>query len=370
MSDNVMKVLLVGPLPPPYGGQSVLVRDILESAVNRTWPLIPFDVAHDNPGTLKRVLLSLLFALRLSWRLVTSPSIRLLHVHSSAGIALFEKSVFVLIGRLFGKRVLLHLHGGRLRESWESASGPARRLLAWLVERNHALIVLGPASRDYLQLRMGCRAAIHVLPNAVRIEAASPLVSPEPSGTGAGKKVVFLYVGHLKARKGLLDLWDALGLLPEEVSSRCEVRVMGAGDTPGNEREVLAAFRSAGLGNVTFLGVRTGADKWAEFAAADVFLLPSHSEDLPLTVLEAMGSGLPVLATAVGAVPDVVTDGENGFLVPVAAPALLAERMATLVLHPELRELFGRANREKYLERYSFSRYEERLAEIYAQLMF
>ena len=362
MSGSAKSVLLIGPLPPPYGGQSVLVRDILESGVSGSYPLIPFNVAHRHPGGVRRLFLGIWFALRLVCRLATHPCIGVLHVHSSAGVALLEKSLFILVGRLFGKRTLLHLHGGRLQDAWEGSGRTMRRLTRWLIDRNHAVVALGPGTREYLRGVVGCRTAIHVLPNAVRVE------TPEPAAPNVGK-TVFLYVGHLKAEKGLLDLCAALGLLPEGVAAGCELRIMGMGDTPGNERLVLKAFREAGLSNVRFLGLKTGADKWREFAAAQVFVLPSHSEDLPLTLLEAMGCGLPVLVTAVGAIPGVVRGGENGLLVPPGAPGLLAAGMAELALNPELREAFGRANRDKFEREYSFERYERELAGIYEAVL-
>lgn len=362
MSVSAKGVLLIGPLPPPYGGQSVLVRDILESGLSGSYPLLPFNVTHCRPGGVRRLIMGIWFALRLVCRLATLPCVGVLHVHSSAGVPLLEKSLFILIGRLFGRRTLLHLHGGRLQDAWEGSGRGMRRLTRWLIDRNHAVVVLGAGTREYLRGAMGCRTAIHVLPNAVRVE------TPVPAAPGGGK-TVFLYVGHLKAEKGLLDLCTACGLLPPELWASCELRIMGIGDTPENERVVREAFREAGLSNVRFLGLKAGADKWCEFAMAHVFVLPSHSEDLPLTVLEAMGCGLPVVATAVGAIPEVVREGENGFLVPTRAPDLLAQCMTTLALRPELRAEFGRTNRDRYEREYSFERYERELAGIYEAVL-
>lgn len=355
-------ILLVGPLPPPYGGQSVLVKDILESKVAERYPILSFDVAHHHPHLAARLALSFSFAVRLVYRLLMCPSIRVLHIHTSAGIAFFEKSLFVLIGRLFRKRVLLHLHGGRFRGFWESAGVVKRRLIRELLDCSHALIVLSPGSREYFVKSVACQTMLYVLPNAVRVE--TPCAAPP-----AEEPIIFLYVGHLKAEKGLLDICAALQLLPPAVAARCELRIMGVGDTPRNESLVREAFQSTGLANVKFLGLKAGSEKWHEFAAADVFLLPSHSEDLPLTLLEAMAVGLPVIVTAVGAIPEVVREGENGFLIPAGAPDLLAEKMVLMVDQPAMRKAFGSANRNKIEREYSFAGYEQELAVIYETLM-
>jgi glycosyltransferase involved in cell wall biosynthesis len=338
------------------------MKEILGSEVALKFPIQPFDVSHRHPGLAGRLALSLFFAFRLMCRLSMTPSIRLLHVHTSAGLPFFEKSLFILIGRLFRKQVLLHLHGGRFRDFWESAGIVKRSLIRGLIKCNHALIVLSPGLREYLTKTVGCQTILHVLPNAVKVET----VAEELPADG---KAIFLYVGHLKAEKGLLDLCAAFQSLPPDLAARCELRIMGMGDTPQNENLVRDAFQTAGLTNVKFLGLKVGSEKWRELIAADVFLLPSHSEDLPLTLLEAMAVGLPVIVTAVGAIPEVVSEGENGFLIPTGSPDILAERMILMAEHPEMRKAFGSANRDKIEREHSFAKFEQELAVIYETLL-
>ena len=355
-------ILLVGPLPPPYGGQSVLVNDILGSMVAKRYPIIPFDVAHYHPHLAGRLSLSIYFTFRLIYQLLMCPSIRVLHVHTSAGIAFFEKSLFVLIGRLFSKRVLLHVHGGRFREFWESAGTVKRCLIRGLINCNHALIVLSPGMREYFLKTIASQTVLYLLPNAVKVEAPAEVLPIDG-------KIIFLYVGHLKAEKGLLDLCEAFHSLPNALAARCELRIMGVGDTPQNEKLVREAFLSAKLPNVVFLGLKVGSEKWSDFIASDVFLLPSYSEDLPLTLLEAMAVGLPVIVTSVGAIPEVVKEGENGFLIPPGSPDILAEKIISMVDNPEMRKAFGTANRIKIEREHSFAKYEQELAVIYETLM-
>jgi glycosyltransferase involved in cell wall biosynthesis len=90
-------------------------------------------------------------------------------------------------------------------------------------------------------------------------------------------------------------------------------------------------------------------------AAADFFVLPSLTEGLPLSVLEAMAQGLPVIATPVGGIPEVVLEGEHGYLVPVQEDAALAEAMTRLARDPELARRLGEAGRRRVEERFSFA---------------
>ena len=93
-------ILLMGPLPPPLGGQSVLVKMILESRLASRFRLIPFNIAHRNPGPARRALLTLGFLVRFFATLIRHRRIRVLHIHSSAGIALLEKGLYIAAGRV------------------------------------------------------------------------------------------------------------------------------------------------------------------------------------------------------------------------------------------------------------------------------
>lgn len=356
------KVLLLGPVPPPYGGQSVLVESILQSRLKDRFGIIPLDCSHDLPGGVKRVWLSLKFSILLIRILLSRPGLRILHIHTSAGKAFFEKSFFAAIGRLFGKKIILHVHGGKSAEFWALAGAVKRRLIRYLLSLYDTLIVLSPAGRELYKDIIGFPGRVNVLPNAIRAERF------EPAAKGRDR-VTALFVGHLKPEKGLLDLFAALQVLPSSVMERLEVRIVGAADTRNNTGQVAGIYSAADLSTVRFVGLKTGAAKWREYADADIFLLPSHTEDMPITVLEAMSCGLPVLATSVGSIPELIREGENGFLVPPHAPKLIAERIVRLFHDEALRKRMGIANRRKAELEFGFGLFENRLGAIYESLL-
>src|SRR5947207_1751751 len=100
------------------------------------------NVAHQSTGV-ARLSRAALFVFQLLMRLAFHPSIGVVHIHTSAGLSFLEKSVFVALSQLFGKRVLLHIHGGRFRSVWREASFFKRRIIRRLLQLNDALIVLG-----------------------------------------------------------------------------------------------------------------------------------------------------------------------------------------------------------------------------------
>ena len=107
----------------------------------------------------------------------------------------------------------------------------------------------------------------------------------------------------------------------------------------------------------------------AEFARADLFVLPSLNEGLGLVLVEAMAKRLPVVATSVGGVPEVVDSGSTGMLVPSGAPEKLAEAIGELADHPEMREEMGRNGYERALARFSIQATVRATEDLYRQLV-
>jgi glycosyltransferase involved in cell wall biosynthesis len=149
---------------------------------------------------------------------------------------------------------------------------------------------------------------------------------------GLEYRFVFLYVGRLVAEKGVDRVLEAFRIARDMLPAR-SVHLIVAGVGPK-----ASALRRSAPGDVTFLGVLDRAKALPElYASADAFLSASHTERLGLTMLEAMASGLPVIATAARAAADHLRDDANGLAVPAGAVGPMAHAMLRLVMHPRLR---------------------------------
>lgn len=159
------------------------------------------------------------------------------------------------------------------------------------------------------------------------------------------------FVGGLHEYKGVYDLAAAV--------ERCEsnVHVLVAGDGP--ERRPLQSRLGE---NATFLGSVPYEEMPAVYDAMDAFVLPSHTEGLPRTVLEAQASGTPVIATRVGGVPEVIENGVTGLLAPSNDARTIAEHMETLASNTDRRRSLGEAGQAAVLEAFDwdalYDRYE------------
>jgi colanic acid/amylovoran biosynthesis glycosyltransferase len=185
----------------------------------------------------------------------------------------------------------------------------------------------------------------------------------EPRGTHLG----ILTVARLHTEKGIEH---GLRAVADLIARRPRVQVCYRIVGDGEEHERLVATAEAlGLGRaVTFLGALPTPDVIAWMHASQIFMLPSLAEGTPTVLLEAQATGLPVLATDVGGVRDIVPSGA-GFVVPAADPAALADKLALLVDHPERWPAMGRVGRRFVEEQHDIVDLDARLAALFEQLV-
>jgi glycosyltransferase involved in cell wall biosynthesis len=245
----------------------------------------------------------------------------------------------------------------------------ARRYVAverWLARRT-ALVAVSEHVRTFLAAQLRIRpSTIHVVENGIAPGEASPerVTALRRRLTLASGRCVFATVASLTPKKGHTYLLDALALLRQR---RLECDLVLAGEGP--ERFALEQRAAAhGLADrVHFLGVY---DDIADvLALADVFVLPSLVEGLPLALLEAMAAGKAIVATSVGGVPDAIVSGADGVLVEARSPSALADALQALAADDALRERLGRRARQTVAERFTEQRHLDGLASLYRSLV-
>lgn len=227
----------------------------------------------------------------------------------------------------------------------------------WDEHHRSVRLLLRLSSRPGRPVVAVSRAAYDALPRALRSHAQvvvhgidqAPLAAAAAAREEARNEVrreldvdpaevLVAVVANLRAQKGHEVLLEATRLLAER---GVPVRVVAAGDGPLRD-ELLARRHALGLDDrVAFLGARPDAVRL--MAGADVLALSSHYEGLPVVLMEASGLGLPVVATAVGGIPEVLTDGADALLVPPGDASALADALERMALDDVLRTRLGAA---------------------------
>jgi glycosyltransferase involved in cell wall biosynthesis len=338
------RVLLVGKGPPDRGGISAFLERLLASPLAAEHEVSLLNLTRPGPPaggrlTTSNVTRTLRDAVELR-RAAASADV--VHVHTALVplVTLVRAGVLARAARPRRTRVLLHVHSG-LVEIW--LRGKVRALLARLLLRPcDVVIACSEGSRAALAAVLGDRVVL--VDNGVDVDAFTP------PGERRSEVPRILYGGLLSPRKGVPELVRASQLLLDRGVAHELVLAGGTPDEgPADERAARAEDSPA----AQWLGPRPHEDMAALYRAADVFCLPSWWEAMPLSILEAMAAGLPVVATAVGDVPRVVLPGRTGLLVPPRDPEALADALAEVLTDPAKREQWGRAGRELVRERHS-----------------
>lgn len=298
--------------------------------------------------------------IRAAWQLATAPRrhrLRILHLQVSERSSFIRKGLLLELGRRLGYRTVLHHHGAELIPFYRRARRPMRGWVRRCVARADVNIVLGDGWKEFVVDELGAAPArVRVLANASGdLGFVTRPVTGQPTH--------FLLMANLSARKGVGDFLLALQSLAR---SGRPVRATLAGG--GEVEQFRAQAAEMGLGEiVTFTGWVNRAEAAQLLLAADVLVLPSYNEGLPMVILEALSAGLPVIATPVGSIPEVLTDRRDCLLVTPGDTDGLAAGMRWLVDSPELRRSLALRGRELFEHRFTIGDYMASLLAIYAE---
>jgi glycosyltransferase involved in cell wall biosynthesis len=203
---------------------------------------------------------------------------------------------------------------------------------------------------------------VYYCPNGIPTKT---LIEKEITNHEATKIVTILFLSNLIESKGVFILLEACVLLKKKQIPFSCVFIGGEGDiTASHFREKVSQLHLQN--EVEYKGRKYGIKKEAAFAQADIFAFPTYykSECFPLVILEAIQYTLPVISTFEGAIPEIIIDGTNGFLVPQKNVQNLVDKLEILITNPVLRKEMGLAGKKRYEDKYTLAIFENRMKEI------
>jgi len=261
-------------------------------------------------------------------RLLRKNPVRGVVIFASAGWSFYEKVLISGICRLFRVPDLFFVRSGHFLAQVQSSIW--RRLLVSALLRVPARIAAqGENWKDFYRSLGVRRERILLVRNWV---PPSVGIVTEAKAAPSDSPLQFVFVGWLVRQKGVLECLEAVERLANDFDFRFVF--VGGGDLEDELRRRVA--RGNWSGQVVVLGWQNYAAVQAILAESHVFVLPSYAEGCPNALLEAMAHGLPAICTAVGAIPDSIQDGMNGFLVPVADGQAVAGAMQKYLASPDL----------------------------------
>lgn len=375
-----VRILQVGPVPPSgnyVGGIGTMLRQMLEA-----WDL-PYQVSTFNTDTTRReygsvnrlnlvnVRRFLGHAVALVKR-VRKERPELVHIHTSRDWALLKDLALVWLVKLFGRcKVAGHIH----HASYATLLAGKMDWLRWfqiklLLGTFDRMVLMSEGIQHELAARLNTPDAHRLNSKSVVLYnfTALPDLPREPKAP-SGRTVLF-FIGNIGPAKGIFDLIRAVASLRRDGAANLELVLAGPMDSVAVETQVRELIARVGVGDlVRTTGPVFGGEKAALFSGADIFVLPSYGEGVPLSVLEAMAYQLPVVATAVGGIPEIISEGHSGLLVKPGDVEGLTAAIRRLIGSTQLRDEMGKRGRRRVELHHSAREFMKKLDGVYRELL-
>lgn len=256
-------------------------------------------------------------------------SIQIVHIQGAA-FASFERNIFfVKVGKKFGKKVIMHMHCADF-ESYYNPSNHKQRIVD-TINVCDSFLVLSDSWKTYFESIGVAANIIHVLNNTITPPVHIAVERDD-------KCLNLLYLGIIGQRKGVYDILKAFKNNKEYFTGKVKLRIGGNQE----EEKLKACIKEYGLEDMVFFEGFVSGDKKIECLNwADIYILPSFNEGLPIGILEAMSYGHPVISSPVGGIPAIVKDGVNGIMVEPGNDRQIADAISRFIENRQLLEVYG-----------------------------
>jgi glycosyltransferase involved in cell wall biosynthesis len=359
------RILFIVSLPPPVHGAALVNQflfnsTLINSQFDCSFLPLNFSDSINDIGVFKirKIWKMLRFSIKLVQRLAQFKPHLVYFTIAPVGAAFYRDAFFSLLIKLFNVRILYHLHGKGIHDS----SGPYfRRLVYKHVFRNTDTIVLAASlSKDITKVYRG---KPFILANGLPkfVWEKKKTISDPPT---------ILFLSNLVRTKGIEIFLECIKQLHES-GIHFRAKIIGA-PYDVSFKEVEAFIEKNSLQNkIELLGPLYGIEKEKVLINSDILLFPSFykNEAFPITILEAMQAGVPVIASNNGAIAEILEDGKTGFVVPTCNATAFKEKTELLLRNPQLRTKMEIASKERYNQLYTIEVFEHNIAKIFRQLL-
>lgn len=363
-STGKKRIVCMTHLPPPVNGVTLMGDLVAKSGVLKEGfdvRVIPFrsseSISDIGSYNFRKVLRTFYFAWVLLKQCILLKPDLVYFTLTPSGMAFYRDILYVLIIKLTRTPRVYHLHGKGVTRATRSPL--AKAIYRWAF-RNSSVILLSPLLYDDIATVVERKQCFY-LPNG--IPEACPVQSLESSVSHTHPPHI-LFLSNLVENKGPLVLLQALADVHRK-GVQFRASFAGVWESPAFRDTFVDYVAKNDLSSlVSYLGPKYGDEKEALLSSADIFAFPTYNDAYPLVILEAMRHGLPVVTTYEGAIPDMVRDEENGFLVQPRDTVSLSDCLVKLLEDSSLREKMGRVGKNRYQEEFTQSVFERNLSMI------
>ena len=276
-------------------------------------------------GQVKKILVLCKAILQFLCWMLFHPEIKIVHVQGSVGASFWRKAIFIYIAKFFHKKVVWHMHAGRFAVFYQQHRYAVRKI----VDKSDVIIALSEYWKEYFKNEFPAK----------RVEIIKNVISAPKVHKQQTNYFTLLFLGLLGKNKGIYDLLECIRDHKVEFQGKLKLYIGGNGEIE-HVKQLIKEYGIADI--VIFEGWVSGDKKIELLNKSDAYILPSYKEGLPISILEAMSYGMPIISTPVGGIPEIVSNGENGYLVEPGNKEDIYKAIMSLLNDADLRNRMGR----------------------------
>lgn len=372
--NTYKKIVFIGPYPPPFGGIANHIKLLYESKLQYEFDIIKLNINLPSEKTeiiseKKNINLEKIYVgLNKLILLLYSEKPRIAYIQMSGDKSCFREMLYMAIIRSFSRtRIVLHFHGTlkQHKRNFPFIIQQKNNMLNKLVinicfNLTHRIIFLSKMILDEFKpilSKRNLRKSL-VIENFTALELFTPLKKEKNT-------INILFVGRLSKAKGFFEIISIV----QDIISQVNNVVFHFCGAPENEKSLfkikMKLHELQRIGHIKLHGLVYGAEKKNIFSESDIMLLPSHNEVFPITILEGLAQGLPIITTNVSVIPTIIEEGKNGFLIEPGDIEALKDKLIYLLKNPDLRKTMSDNNRKKAAERFDIAIALQKLKQIF-----
>lgn len=369
VSKRKPKILYFIQLPPPVHGVSVTNKLVYNShLINESFEKkllrINFstEIEELREFSVKKLGTFFMTLFKLKWELISYRPDLVYFSLIPVGSGFIRDAIYALTIKLLGKKVVYHLNNRGIPRY--SSRLLYRVLYKWVFNNSAIIHVSGELLRSEIEPLKLINTKTFVLGNTIEEFKVNKKIRKD-------EKLQLLFLSNYFPEKGLMTLLEAINLLKEK-KPEIILNTYGSLQNKNEEARCRKYVKENGLKKyVNIHGPVYDKEKHKVFENADIFIFPSYfrEECFPVTILEAMNAKLPVIATRIGAIPEMVEDGENGLLIDPLDPAQLAQKIDFLSKNKALRIKLGQNAFNHFGKTFSYSVFEHKMSLIYHNIL-
>lgn len=345
-------VLMIGPSINGNGGIASVIKSYSES--NKLNSKIELISSYKDGNKVKKLIEFIKGLTCCFYKLALNKNIDIVHIHSASRASFERKKYFLKLSKLFNKKVILHIHGAEFMEYYNECSFKKKDSIKEVITSADIVIALSRKWKEDLS-RISDRDNIKVVYN--------PVVVDKFYKSNCEKENI-VFMGRVGKRKGIYDLIE---VMPQVINDFPNVNLYICGD--GELDKVKKIIEKNKLSkNVLLMGWVNEEKKISILKESSINVLPSYNEGMPISILEAMSSGVPTLATNIAGIPEEIENKKNGYLFNPGEVQTLYEYIVSLLNDKDLRSKMGDEALKKVKKNFDISVIESQLIAVYKNM--